>query len=65
MDESRRQAIRSELDEIHLAGKLDSRPLLFRLGNGLVSLGRGLRQRSNPRRRDYWAAQHNLRAEQR
>jgi hypothetical protein len=64
MDQARRNEIRSEMDRINLerlagqAGK--SQPLLFKLGNGLVALGRNLRRRSGARRRDYWAVQNEL-----
>jgi hypothetical protein len=71
MDEARRKEIRSEMDGINLehlagqAGKAKSQPLLFRLGNGLVALGRNLRRRSGVRRKDYWAVQNELRTDHR
>lgn len=73
MAESRRRQIRHEVAQINLEKLAEhgdgstarkSRPLLFKLGSGLVALGRRLRKRGAPRRQDYrsvhneWTAEH-------
>lgn len=74
MAEARRTAIRHELAQINLEKLAEqgsdsparkSRPLLFKLGSGLVALGRQLRKRGAPRRKDYWAVQNEWTAEHR
>lgn len=68
MAESRRQAIQNEFEQINLQ-KLVTRerpqPFLFRLGSGLVALGRRLRKRHPARARDQWAIQNEFKAQHR
>jgi hypothetical protein len=68
MAESRRKAIRHEMEQInlqHLAQPAGSKPLLFRLGSGLVALGERLRKQHKVHERDYWAVQNELKSEHR
>jgi hypothetical protein len=66
--ESQRKAIRQEIEQINLqnlAQPARSKPILFRLGSGLVALGERLRKRHKVHEQDYWAVQHELKSEHR
>jgi len=68
MAESKRKAIRQEIDQINLQKLVtqgQGQPLLFKLGSGLVALGERLRKRHTARDKDYWARQNELKAEHR
>jgi hypothetical protein len=67
LDRERRNSIRKDVAHIHGAQRADrtqTRPFLFRLGSGLINLGRSLRKRSGPRRKRSWTVQPDLSAEQ-
>ncbi len=68
MAESRRRAIQNEFEQINLQKLVTRerhRPFLFRLGSGLVALGRRLRKGHPAHARDQWAIQNEFKAQHR